>query len=75
MLVLAVAAWPSRLAQAVVIGFGLLAGAALLRLMSRRAAFLPDAPLYFLLGQFAMGVGLLKGLVGRQSVLWAKADR
>jgi len=34
-----------------------------------------DAPFYFLLGQLALAVGLLRGLTRRQSVLWAKADR
>jgi hypothetical protein len=30
---------------------------------------------YFLFGQFAAGCGLLRGLAGRQSVLWAKENR
>jgi poly-beta-1,6-N-acetyl-D-glucosamine synthase len=34
-----------------------------------------DAAFYFLLGQVAIAIGLFKGLMGRQSVLWAKADR
>ncbi len=34
-----------------------------------------DAAFYFVLGQVAIAIGLFKGLMGRQSVLWAKADR
>ncbi len=34
-----------------------------------------DAPFYFVFGQCAQLAGFLKGLAGRQSPLWAKADR
>jgi hypothetical protein len=34
-----------------------------------------NAPFYFLFGQMALLVGFIKGLTGRQSVLWAKANR
>jgi cellulose synthase/poly-beta-1,6-N-acetylglucosamine synthase-like glycosyltransferase len=34
-----------------------------------------SAPFYFLMGQVALGWGLLKGLLGQQTVLWAKENR
>jgi hypothetical protein len=34
-----------------------------------------SAPFYFLFGEIAIAIGLLKGLTGHQTVLWAKADR
>lgn len=39
----------------------------------RRQAF--SAPFYFVFGQVALAAGLIKGLLGRQTVLWAKANR
>jgi cellulose synthase/poly-beta-1,6-N-acetylglucosamine synthase-like glycosyltransferase len=39
-----------------------------------RHAFL-SAPFYFVFGQVALAIGLVKGLAGRQTVLWAKANR
>jgi poly-beta-1,6-N-acetyl-D-glucosamine synthase len=34
-----------------------------------------NAPFYFLFGEIALGIGLLKGFTGLQTVLWAKANR
>jgi cellulose synthase/poly-beta-1,6-N-acetylglucosamine synthase-like glycosyltransferase len=64
--------WISRL---VILGFALLSSAAVLRMLSRRTHRALDAPFYFLFGQIAAGIGLIKGITGTQSVLWAKADR
>lgn len=74
-LALAVAAPRQFLSQAVLAGFALLAAAAAARWLSRRPHPLLDAPFYFLFGQVALLWGLLKGAAGRQSVLWAKANR
>lgn len=59
----------------VVGGFLLLSLAAAARMLLRRSLRALDAPFYFLFGQVAAGIGLMKGLTGRQSVLWAKANR
>lgn len=74
---LAVAAFtPTRLlSQLVLAGFGLLALLALVRLATGWKAKPLDAPFYFLFGQLALLAGLAKGAAGRQSVLWAKANR
>ncbi len=64
-----------RFAQAVAAGFVLLGSLAALRLLTRWGHPLVSAPFYFLFGQVALGWGLLKGLAGRQTVLWGKADR
>jgi hypothetical protein len=36
---------------------------------------LVNVPFYFVFGQVAAAVGLWRGITGRQSVLWAKANR
>ncbi len=59
----------------VVGGFLLLSLAAAARMLLRRSLRALDAPFYFLFGQVAAGIGLMKGLTGKQSVLWAKANR
>jgi len=59
----------------VVGGFLLLSLAAASRMLLRRSLRALDAPFYFLFGQIAAGIGLIKGLTGKQSVLWAKANR
>jgi len=48
---------------------------ALLRLITGWKHNLVSAPFYFLFGEVAIAIGLLKGLTGHQTVLWAKADR
>jgi cellulose synthase/poly-beta-1,6-N-acetylglucosamine synthase-like glycosyltransferase len=71
----AAAAWPWPPAQLVLA----LSGAALLMALLRAATGwrnrLLDVPFYFLFGQAAHLIGLLKGVAGRQSVLWEKASR
>ncbi len=34
-----------------------------------------SAPFYFVFGQIALAIGLIKGFAGRQTVLWAKVNR
>jgi hypothetical protein len=63
------------LSQAVVASFVMMASLAMLRLLTGWTHPLVSAPFYFLFGQVALGWGLLKGAAGRQTVLWAKADR
>ncbi|HLI86862.1 MAG TPA: glycosyltransferase family 2 protein [Bryobacteraceae bacterium] len=63
------------LAQAIlagICGVSLLAG---LQLVSRSASRWLTVPFYFLFGQIAAGWGLLRGIAGQQSVLWAKENR
>jgi poly-beta-1,6-N-acetyl-D-glucosamine synthase len=63
------------LSQLLVAGFVLMSSLALFRLLTGWKHPLVSAPFYFLFGQAALGWGMVKGLVGRQTVLWAKADR
>jgi cellulose synthase/poly-beta-1,6-N-acetylglucosamine synthase-like glycosyltransferase len=77
---LAILAWAAASAQSVLsrivlAGFVLLAGASMLRLLTGWSHALLDAPFYFLFGQCALLTGLAKGFLGKQSVLWKKADR
>jgi cellulose synthase/poly-beta-1,6-N-acetylglucosamine synthase-like glycosyltransferase len=77
---LAILAWAAASAQSalsriVLTGFALLAGASILRLLTGWSHALLDAPFYFLFGQCALLIGLAKGFLGKQSVLWKKADR
>jgi|SRR5579862_281003 len=61
--------------QLVLIGFLAATILALLRWITGWNHPLFSAPFYFLFGQVAMAIGLLKGVAGQQTVLWAKADR
>jgi len=77
MLVLAAAASSfqepvSRMAMA---SIALITALAMLRWVTGWTQTVFSAPFYFLFGQAAMAVGLWKGVAGRQTVLWAKADR
>ncbi len=63
------------MSRIVVGGFVLLSLAAGLRMLLKQSHRAFDAPFYFLFGQIAAGIGLIKGLTGTQSVLWAKANR
>lgn len=56
-------------------GFMAVIGLALVRTISGWTHPLVSAPFYFLFGQVALAIGLLKGMLGIQSVLWGKADR
>jgi len=74
-LIVAGTSWTRPLAQVTLAGFFALIALALLRLLTRWAHPICNGPFYFLFGQLALTLGLLKGATGAQSVLWAKADR
>jgi cellulose synthase/poly-beta-1,6-N-acetylglucosamine synthase-like glycosyltransferase len=71
----ALASKEELLSRAILGGFAVLLTAALLRWLSGWKHTVLDAPFYFLFGQTALLWGLLKGAAGKQSVLWAKANR
>jgi biofilm PGA synthesis N-glycosyltransferase PgaC len=56
-------------------GFAAAALLALVRAITGWQARVLDVPFYFLFGQCAHLIGLVKGAAGRQSVLWEKASR
>ena len=62
-------------AQIALAGVVLLAVLAVGRLVVGWKHTVFSAPFYFLFGEIALAVGLVKGLTGLQTVLWAKADR
>lgn len=74
-LVFALLAMQHTESRLVLAGFGAVSGLALIQLLTGWENPVVSAPFYFLLGQTALGWGLLKGLMGRQSVLWAKENR
>ena len=55
--------------------FGAISSLALVQLLTGWGNPVVSAPFYFLFGQVALGWGLLKGLVGQQTVLWTKENR
>jgi poly-beta-1,6-N-acetyl-D-glucosamine synthase len=61
--------------RVVVAGFALASLMAALRLYTRLSHPILTASFYFLFGQVATACGLLKGIAGRQSVLWVKVNR
>lgn len=61
--------------QLLVAGFLLMGSLALFRLVTGWKHPVVSAPFYFLFGQTALAWGMVKGLTGQQTVLWAKADR
>jgi biofilm PGA synthesis N-glycosyltransferase PgaC len=63
------------LPRLVLTGFSLIAVTVPLRIMTGVRLRLVDVPFYILFTQIAVGYGLLKGFLGIQSVLWAKANR
>jgi poly-beta-1,6-N-acetyl-D-glucosamine synthase len=56
-------------------GFVAVSALAAFRLVAGYNHPLVSAAFYFLFAQVAIAIGLFKGMRGRQSVLWAKADR
>ncbi len=74
-LLLALACIHTDLGRLVIAGFLATAMLAGVRLLTGWAHLAVSAPFYFLFGQAALALGLLKGALRRQSVLWAKADR
>jgi biofilm PGA synthesis N-glycosyltransferase PgaC len=75
--VAAAASWINEVAAARVIiaGVLLISILALVKSLTGWKNAVLDAPFYFLFGQIAVAVGILKGLTGRQSVMWVKANR
>jgi poly-beta-1,6-N-acetyl-D-glucosamine synthase len=61
--------------QAVVAGLAIAVLLAAVQLCTRFNHPVLSASFYFLFGQVATACGLVKGLAGRQTVLWAKANR
>ena len=61
--------------QLVAAGFLLMSSLALLRVLTGWKNPLVSAPFFFLFGQAALAWGMIKGIAGQQTVLWAKADR
>ena len=74
-LIFALLSMDQLVSQVVVAGFALASLLAALRLYTTLNHPLLSAAFYFLFGQVATACGLLKGIAGRQSVLWAKANR
>jgi cellulose synthase/poly-beta-1,6-N-acetylglucosamine synthase-like glycosyltransferase len=74
-LIVAGTSFQAPLSQVALAGTAMLAILALLRLITGWTQTVFSAPFYFLFGQAAMAVGLLKGFAGQQTVLWAKANR
>ena len=72
---LALSSSGSGLSRLVLSGAALVTTLAVLRLLTNWSTAILNAPFYFLFGQLALLIGLIKGLRGRQSVLWAKPDR
>ncbi|MCC6589450.1 MAG: glycosyltransferase family 2 protein [Bryobacterales bacterium] len=64
------------LAGKLVCGFAvILLAVAALRWITKTSSTLLNIPFYFVFSQLALAVGLCRGLAGRQSVLWDKANR
>lgn len=75
MIALALAALPAMAAMAVLAFWGAVALLALVRWLTGFSSPVLNVPFYFLFSQIAMAIGLWRGLAGRQSVLWEKANR
>jgi biofilm PGA synthesis N-glycosyltransferase PgaC len=71
----AAATFDEPLSRMALAGMALISVLALLRLVTGWRQTVFSAPFYFLFGQVAIAWGLVKGLAGQQTVLWAKADR
>ena len=63
------------LSMLVLLGFAAVAGLAAVRWITDWKVWWLNAPFYFVFGQAAVLVGLIKGATGTQTVLWAKANR
>jgi cellulose synthase/poly-beta-1,6-N-acetylglucosamine synthase-like glycosyltransferase len=75
-ILLAALAWCREpAAQITLAGIGFLTILAFGRLLTGWKYTVFSAPFYFLFGEIALAVGLVKGFTGLQTVLWAKADR
>jgi len=74
-LIIALSAPRSGVSQAVLAGSALLIALALLRVITGSTRRVFEAPFYFVFGQIAIVLGLLRGVAGLQPVMWAKVDR
>lgn len=74
-LLLSALSFEQPLSRVVLAGFAAVSGLAALRWFTRWTHPVLTAPFYFLLGQAALALGLLKGIMGQQTVLWAKENR
>jgi len=76
LIVFAAVIWSSEPAARIVLaGIAAIAILAMLRALTGWKHALVSAPFYFLFAEIALAIGLLKGLTGAQTVLWAKEDR
>jgi poly-beta-1,6-N-acetyl-D-glucosamine synthase len=74
-LVCALAAMAQPAARVILAVLAGVSALALIRMLSGWKSRLVNVPFYFLFAQVALGFGLLRGLGGRQTILWAKANR
>jgi len=74
-LLLSALSFEQPLSRMVLAAFAAASALALLRSLTRWTHPILTAPFYFLLGQVALVLGLLKGIMGQQTVLWAKENR
>lgn len=75
LVLLCAATFDQPLSATLIVGTGVLAALAFLRLLTGWDHPIFSAPFFFLFMQVALAIGLLKGARGQQSVLWVKADR
>jgi poly-beta-1,6-N-acetyl-D-glucosamine synthase len=74
--IVAAVVWSNDLlARVTMAGAALIIVLSLVRLVTGWKHALLSAALYFLFGEIALAVGLLKGITGLQTVLWAKENR
>jgi biofilm PGA synthesis N-glycosyltransferase PgaC len=72
----AILSWKSSAFAKATLGIAaILALLALVRLITGWRSAVFSVPFYFLFGQAAIAVGMVKGALGNQSVLWTKIDR
>lgn len=74
-LLLALAGLEHPLARLLLFGFASLCALAALRLVTGWKNAALSGAFYFLFGLVAVAIGLLKGIAGAETVLWAKANR
>ncbi len=76
LIILAALVWfHDPVARIALAGAAAMAVLAALRFVTGWKHALIDGPFYFLFGEIALAIGLLKGLTGHQTVLWAKENR
>lgn len=76
LIIAAALAWSNDpLARIAIAVLALITALAVIRVITGWKHALISAPFYFLFGEIALAVGLVKGLAGLQTVLWAKENR